>query len=217
VVGADSIASVLFTGRSGFSVGVIALAAATACGPAGAFLRPSGPRETQGTVIDDGGDLPSGRNAPLAGVRVEALDGPKAGTFVVTDGTGTYRLPPLGASPVTLKATKDGYDPETQLFYSEYSVGPYFRLGAPPHTLWGDVVLARTTPSELVPHVQLEILDGPNAGKVAIGDESARYRFDDLVASPRYSLRLSKAGYQTRTYSMIELRHNQQHNVQIDR
>jgi hypothetical protein len=169
-------------------------------------------------VSDDGGSLPGGRDAPLAGVRVEVLDGPKTGTFSTTDGTGTYRLPRpgLGIGAIALRATKEGFDADSQPAYPELFVAPRFRLGQRPHTLWGDVVLAGTAPAVSVSNVQLEILDGPNAGRTAMGDASGRYRFDDLLASPRFSLRLSKAGHQTRTYAMVELRSNQQHNLQIE-
>jgi len=192
------------------------LAALAACVAPGSLPGPSGSREIEGSVTDDGGNLPGGRNAGLAGVRIDVVDGPKAGSFVMTDAAGKYRLPFVGEGPITLTATKDGFDGQTEAFYPEYLVGPFFMLGRPPHVLWGDVVLARTTPSVIVPHVRLEILDGPNAGKVATSDDNGGYWFGDLVASPSFSLRLTKAGHQTRTYGMIELRHNQQRNVQID-
>ena len=197
-------------------VGAITLAATSGCVSPSSILGPSRPREIEGSVVDDGGQLPGGHNASLAGVRVEVLDGQKSGTFVITDRHGTYRLGFLGDGPITVRATKDGFDSETHQFYPEYFAGPWFQLGQPPHTLWGDVVLAGTT-STLVPHVQLEILDGPNSGKVAIADETGRYGFDDLIASPQFALRLSKAGHRTRTYGgMTELRHNRRNNLQID-
>ena len=89
-------------------------------------------------------------------------------------------------------------------------------LGQPPHTLWGEVALAGTSPSAFVFDVRVEILDGPNAGKVAISDERGRYWFDDLAASPPFVVRFSKVGYRTRTYGMTELRHNSQRNTQIE-
>jgi hypothetical protein len=195
----------------------VALAALTACVLPGSFHGPSGSHEIEGSVMDDGGDLPGGRNAGLAGVRIDVVDGPKAGAFVMSDATGKYRLPAaLGDGPITLKATKSGFDEQTETFYPEYLTGPFFKLGQPPHVLWGDVVLARTTPSVIAPQVRLEIVDGPNAGKIATSDDTGRYWFGDLVASPSFSLRLTKAGHQTRTYGMTALWHNQQRNVQIE-
>jgi hypothetical protein len=195
--------------------GVITLAAPTAC-VGGSLLGPGGPAETRGYVNNDGGLVPGGRTSGLAGVRVEALDGQKAGTFAMTDRDGKYRMPNLGSGPVTARATKDGFDSDTQAFYPEYPGGPTFMLGQPPHTLWGEVALAGTTPSVFVSDVRVEILDGPNAGKVAFSDERGRYRFDDLVASPPFVVRFSKVGHRTRTYGMTELRHNAQRNTQIE-
>jgi hypothetical protein len=68
----------------------------------------------------------------------------------------------------------------------------------------------------LISDVRVEILDGPNASKVAISDERRRYRFDDLVASPPFLIRFSKVGYRVRTYGMAELRHHEQRNTQIE-
>jgi hypothetical protein len=196
-------------------VGVITLAAPTAC--VGSLLGPGrGPGETQGYVTDDGGLVAGGRTSGLAGVRVEALDGQKAGAFAMTDRDGNYRMPNLGAGPVTARATKDGFDSDTQAFYPEYPGGPIFMLGQPPHTMWGAVALAGTSPLVFVFDVRVEIIDGPNAGKVAISDERGRYRFDDLVASPYFAVRFSKVGYRTRTYGMAELRHNAERNAQIE-
>jgi len=195
----------------------VTLAVSEGCVNASSILGPTGPHEIEGPVLDDSGLLPGGRRAGLAGARIEVLDGPKAGSVVLTDSAGTYRLPKdIGEGPITLRATKDGFDPHTEQFFPEYLAGPLFILGQAPHTLWGDVVLAGSAPSVLVPDIRLEILDGPNAGKVALGDHTGRYRFDDLNASPSYALRLSRTGHRTRTYTMPEFRHNQQHNVQIE-
>jgi hypothetical protein len=48
-----------------------------------------------------------------------------------------------------------------------------------------------------------------------IADENGRFRFDDLATSPRLLVRLSKEGYTTRTYDVIDFRLNQQRNFQI--
>ena len=193
----------------------IALATLASCVGSPGLLGPGGPRELEGTVYDAVGDLPGGRPTPLAGARLEVLDGPKAGAFVMSDSAGKYKLPLLIEGPVTVRATKPGFDSDTQSVYPEYYMAPPFKLGHPPHTLWGDIAQAGTTPSVPVPGVRLEILDGANDGKVVVGDENGRFRFDDLVASTSYSVRLSKPGFQTRTYGRFELRHTEQHNFQI--
>jgi carboxypeptidase family protein len=193
----------------------IALAMLASCVGSPGLLAPSGPRELEGTVFDAVGDLPGGRPTPLAGARLELLDGPKAGAFVMSDSAGKYKLPPLIEGPVTVRATKAGFDSHTQSVYPEYYMGPPFKMGHPPHTLWGDISQAGTTPAVPVPGVRLEILDGANAGKVVVGDETGRFRFDDLVASNSYTVRLSKPGFQMRTYGRFELRHTEQNNFQI--
>jgi hypothetical protein len=195
--------------------GVITLAAPAACVGGGSLLGPGGPQETRGYVQDDGGLAPGGRSSGLAGVRVEALDGQKAGTFAMTDRDGNYRMPNLGIGPVTVGATKDGFDSDTQAFYPEDPGAVNFMLAQPPRILWGEVALAGT-PSVSVSDVRVEILDGPNAGKVAMSDARGRYRFDDLVASPSFGVRLSRVGHRTRIYGMTALRHNEQRNAQIE-
>jgi hypothetical protein len=90
-----------------------------------------------------------------------------------------------------------------------------FMLAQPPHILWGEVALAGT-PSVSVSDVRVEILDGPNAGKAAMSDARGRYRFDDLVASPSFGVRLSRVGHRTRIYGLTALRHNEQRNAQIE-
>jgi len=95
-------------------------------------------------------------------------------------------------------------------------VAPYFRIGRPPHTLWGDITLARTTATTAVPSVLVEILDGTNAGKATIADANGRFRFDDLVASPTFTVRLSKERYLTRPYGINDFRHNLRQNFQIE-
>jgi hypothetical protein len=70
-------------------------------------------------------------------------------------------------------------------------------------------------PAGPVGQVQVEILDGPNAGKVATSGTDGQYRFDDLIASPPFTIRVSKAGYTTRTYSKPELRHNRRDDLPV--
>jgi len=194
------------------------LLAASACGVGGVAGPSSGSgiaRELSGHVIDDGADLPGGHNAPIPGVRIEVLDGPKKGTVVVTDSGGNYRLPALLASPVTVSASKAGFDGATETFYPEYFAAPFFRLGQPPHTLWGVIVLAGTT-ATAVPSVRVEILDGPNGGKATMADENGRFEFNDLLASSSMLVRLSKERHQPRVYSVTDFRYNQRRNFQIE-
>jgi len=50
---------------------------------------------------------------PLGDVRVEVVDGPRAGTFVSTNTSGAYELPGTFSGAVTIQATKDGFAAST--------------------------------------------------------------------------------------------------------
>jgi hypothetical protein len=180
-------------------------------------LRPGGgPVALQGQVFDDGAMAPGGHSVALSRVRIEVTDGPKAGAFVMSDNNGRFELPPLNEGPVTVRATKDGYDSKSEVFYPEYYAAPPLTLGQPPHMMWGEVRLVSSTmPAGPVEQVQVEILDGPNAGKVATSGTDGQYRFDDLIASPPFTIRVSKVGYTTRTYSKPELRHNRRDDLPV--
>ena len=148
-------------------------------------------------VRDDSAFLPDGLpvGMPIAGVRVEVIDGPKAGMFAITGPDGSYQL----GNPMTdarVRATKDGYESKILSFNTSCFgsiCAPEFRLGQSPHTLWGDVFMTGSRAD-----VQVAILDGPNAGKVVFTDAAGRYRFDSNVTSPPFNLMFSKAGYQSR-------------------
>lgn len=96
-------------------------------------------------------------------------------------------------------------------------MGPSFTLGQPPHTLWGDVVTFLNGTRTTLANVRVEIIDGPNKGGVRINDEKGRYRFDNLVGSPMFHIRIAKTHYQTLTRSVFNedlfgfvFRHNEQ-------
>jgi len=199
-------------------LGAVTVSAAAACvNPNALGISPSGNPEMRGRAVDDAGLKPGGsQNRALAGVRLQLVDGPRAGTVAISDAEGNYSLPSAGSGPLTVTATKDGFDPQTDVAYPEYGTAPIFVLGRPPHTVWGQIALAFSTPPVPVPQVRLEILDGPNAGKVTVGDDDGYYRFDDLVASDTTTVRLSKEGYQSRTYRILGLWHSQQNNYQIE-
>ena len=60
---------------------------------------------------------------PLAGARVEIVDGPRAGESVTADSTGTYALAGPFSATDTIRATKEGYVPGIRTFSS--SAGPF--------------------------------------------------------------------------------------------
>lgn len=204
------------TRRAGPLAVAIALATLPACVAPDSISPGGGPVALQGHVYDDGEMAPGGHSVPLSRVRVEVIDGPQAGAFAMSDGNGRFQLPPLNEGPVTVRATKDGYDSKTEIFHPEYYQAPLLRLGVPPHTMWGEVrLVSSTAPAELVTQVQVEILDGPNAGKVAMSANNGLYRFDDLVASPLFTIRVTKPGFTTRIYSKPELRHNRRDDLPV--
>jgi Carboxypeptidase regulatory-like domain len=50
----------------------------------------------------------------LADARVEVITGSKAGTFTITDVNGRFLMPGTFTDTVTIRATSDGYQPETK-------------------------------------------------------------------------------------------------------
>ena len=53
---------------------------------------------------------------PVADSRVEVVDGPRAGTVEVTNEAGQFILPGTFTSPITVRASKDGYLSETRVY-----------------------------------------------------------------------------------------------------
>lgn len=152
---------------------------------------------------------PRGGPVPLEGVRVEILNGPKAGVVVATDAAGDYRLLDLPGVPMTFRATKDGYDPCSVTFTPGATFGLAglpaltlnFVLGRPPHALWGTTEQPTVAnPRITLADVRIEILDGANAGKVTFSDAAGSFRFDGLVVSQKFSIVLTKTGYRAVTY-----------------
>jgi hypothetical protein len=52
---------------------------------------------------------------PVAGSRVEIVAGPRTGTIDITDEDGKFVMEGLFTNPVTVRASKDGYQPETRI------------------------------------------------------------------------------------------------------
>src|SRR5262245_43990636 len=51
-------------------------------------------------------------NRPLAGSKVEVMEGPRAGTFATTDESGRFSMAGTFTGNITLSASKDGYERE---------------------------------------------------------------------------------------------------------
>jgi Carboxypeptidase regulatory-like domain len=52
---------------------------------------------------------------PIAGSRVEIVAGPRTGTVEITDEDGKFTMEGIFTNPVTVRASKDGYQPETRI------------------------------------------------------------------------------------------------------
>lgn len=83
---------------------------------------------------------------PLAGVRVEVLDGPQAGHSMISDATGQFGLTGLFAATNTFRATKEGYVTATQGFSTSAPGGRpwiifYLKPLTPPVNIAGDYTL----------------------------------------------------------------------------
>ena len=77
---------------------------------------------------------------PLADVRIAVLDGPGAGTFTLTDATGSFALAGEFSDPVTILASKGGYESVTTR-YPPPKVG-----GLPPPPNRVSIYLELSTP-----------------------------------------------------------------------
>ncbi len=128
----------------------------------------------------------------LAGARVEIVDGPQAGEFVMTDSTGSYVLTGPFAGSETIRATKDGYVASTRMFSS--SLGPlqnqYFiafslNVLAAPVNLAGDYTLTLVADGACT---QLPDEVRTRSYAVAITREpSSIYRPDDTLFSVAFT------------------------------
>jgi hypothetical protein len=170
------------------------------------------PFQVIGEVQDDGCFLPPPAAActPVAGARVEVMSGPEKGRAVMTDAKGRFDLGQLSdlsgicliacdGYSVYISASKPGWTPSTKL------TGPLrggvtpetLRIATEPHVLWSTVYLPGTMPAPRAAGVRVEILDGPNAGKVTFTRDDGIYIFENMRTSPGFAIEFSKDGYQT--------------------
>jgi hypothetical protein len=101
---------------------------------------PPGPVSVNGQVKDTA-------FRPVAGVRVEVVDGPSAGVFATTNTAGRYELPGVFSEPFTVRATKEGYAPFTttlSMRYSPVSISIVLALSTPSVNIAGDYTLTLT-------------------------------------------------------------------------
>ena len=104
-----------------------------ACGGSGsssAPTAPSAPSAAAGTVSQPGpavanifGFVLDTGYRPVAGARIEALDGPQAGASATADTTGQFSLSGTFNSATRFRATKDGYVAATQTWNCSVGAG----------------------------------------------------------------------------------------------
>jgi hypothetical protein len=182
--------------------------AASACTTISELLSPTKPFRAQGVIEDDGCFLPGNVAAcrPLAGVRVEVMEGKEAGRVATSGPDGRFDLGMLSSEPVVcaflwcdsytvqITASKPGWVSASERVGGNYTVT--IRMGDEPHVFWGTVYLPGNVPRPRAAGARVEIIDGPNAGKVAFTNNEGLYVFNDLVSSPQFQIEASKDGYQ---------------------
>lgn len=203
-------------------IGAVSLCAG--CGFDGGFLDLSGPLFTapgpnnslSGKVTDDSGYLrdeieysTGSIGEPLAGVRVELLDGPQSGTATTTDNNGLFSLIGLHPEANKMRLSRPGWESiEVYAGPSTLSIVRDYQMGQAPHVVWGTVAVSGSTPAQRLPGVRVEIVEGsPNVGMTTTTDASGVFRFDDQPTSARLTLRFTLAGYQTAMWGS-EVRRN---------
>ena len=85
---------------------------------------------------------------PLVDVRIDVLDGPRANTFAITNNFGSFELPGVFEDAVTIRATKDGYEPFTTRYVTRFpgrqNLSMFLQLSAPPTDISGNYTLTFT-------------------------------------------------------------------------
>jgi len=120
-----------------------------------------GPATDPVTLADSGYVLDTAFKR-LAGARVDVVDGPQAGTSMITDGSGQFPLTGAFARSNTFRVSKDGYITATEGFSTSSPEGKpwlivYLRPLAPPVNIAGDYTLtfvADSACTDLPPEVR---------------------------------------------------------------
>jgi hypothetical protein len=113
-------------------------------------------------ALDDSGYVLDTAFKRLSGVRVDVVDGPQAGTSMVSDASGQFPLTGPFARTNTFHVSKDGYIAATQGFSTSVPGGKpwlivYLRPLAPPVNIAGDYTLtfvADSACTDLPPEVR---------------------------------------------------------------
>jgi hypothetical protein len=96
---------------------IVAIFVLCCVGCGGTASQTTSPSRPQPTVeFSLGGQVQDTALRPVVDVRVEVLEGSRAGEFVMTDASGRYALPGVISGAVTIRAAKDGYVPEIKRY-----------------------------------------------------------------------------------------------------
>ncbi len=198
----------------------------TGCGPAAPSGLPCETFDVSGRVTDDTWLLPGQpSSSPIEGARVTIVSGAGQGATFITSVGGYFVFAGLaGVGTRVFEAVADGFESNSRSFDflgtafggSTHCVrATSIELGQEPHTIWGDVLQG----GEVRPIVgaRVEIIDGPNAGVVALTDESSQFRIDGLLTSASFRFSVSAEGYQTRIVQAQPLRLNSQYQFRLFR
>jgi spore coat protein U-like protein len=154
---------------------------------------------SSGTTYAISGTVRDVLGAPLSGVIVAPGNGINASMSATTDAAGHYRLAPLVAETVYLKATKSPYDTAQQTISLAGDVVVDFTLVRTFH-LFGTITEAIVgTP---ITGATVEILGGPNAGR-STTTNAGSYSFDGVTPGSM-TIRASKAGYDAAQQSVFQ-------------
>jgi hypothetical protein len=204
--------------------GVLAACSPSWLGPSSWTSTPCRVSNLAGHVYDDLWlGPPRAPSRPLPDAVVTILEGPGAGTSVVTDAGGGFLFRDLqlpGDSTLRLEARKEGWESHTDSFFIRGSYGGSRRcdrvtelyLGQPPHIFWGWIEEGGPHAGGfiLIPGAKIEILDGPNQGAWALTDDTGVFQIDDLLTSGVFTTRASANGYQPRVDRNESLTRNEE-------
>jgi hypothetical protein len=100
--------------HAGIAVSLSTLAMLAGCGDGKSPVEPS-PSAALFPAFGLSGRVVDPTYRPVAGSRVEIIDGPRTGTVEITDEDGHFTMEGFFTGPVTVRASKDGYQPETRI------------------------------------------------------------------------------------------------------
>ena len=129
------------TGCGGSSLSVASTPAAASAVPA-----PAGSPAANTVILADAGHVMDTAFKPLAGVRVDVVDGPQAGTSMISDANGEFPLTGAFARTNSFRASAGGYITATQGFSTSVPGGKpwlivYLQPLAPPVNIVGNYTL----------------------------------------------------------------------------